>query len=126
MHQMELITPYLDQQLIYFSGTQTNVPDEMNSTIDALVGTNFKRCAAGANADNPTMNTTGGAWNPNNIISDSYEAKIIGGAITADKNDYSSGFFLLQVQIIRHITILNTVSLNSLLLVQVFKDLIYL
>ena len=43
-------------------------------------------------ADNPTMNTTG-ALNPNNIISDSYEAKIIGGAITADKNNYSSGFF---------------------------------
>ena len=87
-HTLSGSTTYL-----LYSGTQTNVPDELNSTIDALVGTNFKRCAAGANSNTPTMNTTGGAWNPNNIISDSYEAKIIGGAITADKNNYSSGFF---------------------------------
>ena len=87
-HNLSGSTTYL-----LYSGTQTNVPDELNSTIDALVGTNFKRCAAGANSNTPTMNTTGGAWNPNNIISDSYEAKIIGGAITADKNNYSSGFF---------------------------------
>jgi len=87
-HTLSGSTTYL-----LYSGTQTNVPDEMNSTIDPLVGTNFKRCAAGANSDTPTMNTTGASWNPNNIISDSYEAKIIGGAITADKNNYSSGFF---------------------------------
>ena len=87
-HTLSGSTTYL-----LYSGTQTNVPDELNSTIDALVGTNFKRCAAGANSNTPTMNTTGASWNPNNVISDSYEAKIIGGAITADKNNYSSGFF---------------------------------
>ena len=38
-HTLSGSTTYL-----LYSGTQTNVPDEMNSTIDPLVGYNFKRC----------------------------------------------------------------------------------
>jgi hypothetical protein len=85
-------TPAYSDQVLLFSGNETGKPNESSGTIEAAVGNTFQRCNAGSGADNPTMATTGSAWNPNSAVA-AYEAKIIGGEMGHSILNYGTGFF---------------------------------
>ena len=85
-------TPSYSDTVLVFSGNETGKPNESSGTIEAAVGNTFQRCGAGSGADNPTMATTGSAWNPNSAVA-AYEAKIIGGEMGHSILNYGTGFF---------------------------------